>query len=183
MDQVKQKETFFINFLDELDHSKTSGRCLFFWPKILWNSRPRVLCHIWGAATPGEGKTWRQIGYCYTFLSIKLSIFEPKHGDDRSKCGILVYWYIGISVYWYIGILVYWSGFLTCSDRHRDWAQTSLARWIKRYSNTRYCPRCSLLREYRRSKSGKVNFFLKKNGPSQKKWNFFYQLSGWIRPF
>ena len=107
------------------------------------------------------------------WLLLHLFIHQAKHIWAQTRRRSEQVWYIGILVYWYIGILVYWSGFLTCSDRHRDWAQTSLARWIKRYSNTRYCPRWSLLREYRRSKSGKVNFFLKKNGPSQKKWNFF----------
>ena len=48
------------------------------------------------------------IWYCYTFLSIELSIFEPKHRGDRT---ILVYWYIGIYQYTNIPIYQYTNMF------------------------------------------------------------------------
>ena len=135
----------------------------FFWtffdPKKSW------LCHYSGAATPREGTTWTNIWYCYTFLSIELSIFEPKHRGDRT---ILVYWYI-----WIFGYLDIWIfGFLTWSDHLRVWAQKCLARWRKWCSSSSFASRSSLPWESRHLKIGKVSFFLGRKKFKKKKVTF-----------
>ena len=59
----------------------------FFFFFTFFDPKKRWLCQFSGAATPREGTTWTNIWYCYTILSIELSIFEPKNGADRNKLG------------------------------------------------------------------------------------------------
>ena len=79
---------FFINFLDELDHSKTSGSFLFFWPKNLKFSTQGTLPHL------GCRDSRRREDLEANWLLLHLFIHQAKHIWAQTRRRSEQVWYI-----------------------------------------------------------------------------------------
>ena len=125
---------FLINFLDELDHSKTSGSFLFFWPKNLKFSTQGTLPHL------GCRDSRRREELEANWLLLHLFIHQAKHIWAQTRP-----WSDQVRKKWKWKKQKWkkWKW----SDLGRVWCQKCLSQWRKWYSSSRFASRSSLLWE------------------------------------